>query len=90
MLLGKKWLFWIGNGAEIWSPRDGQKIPCLCIYAITLKVINLMTQTTMSEKALFNIRVIKSCFSYFSTKQYIVAGLTLALCQMKKVGARQL
>ena len=27
MVLGERWLFSIGNGAEISAPREGQKMP---------------------------------------------------------------
>ena len=35
MVLGKRWLFSIGNGAEIWPLEKGRKSPALC--NITLK-----------------------------------------------------
>ena len=43
MVLGKRWLFLIGNGAKI-RPLDGQKIPCG------------MTRETTNDKNIENTR----------------------------------
>ena len=48
MVLGKRWLFLIGNGAEFWPLEKGRKSPGACVL-IRLKMVYFTFITDEAE-----------------------------------------